>query len=109
MGVKVGGNRQAGFAVVEAVLLVVLVAAIVGVGAFVVHQKHTADTTLASTNTSAGNAPTGTTANIDQLTEQDADTESSVDNTADNSYQQAAVGPNASLSNVGGAYNESNY
>lgn len=109
MGGRTYKDKQAGFAVVEAVLLVVLVAAIAGIGVYVVHQKHADDKTLTSTATTAGNAPTGTTASVDQLTQQDANTESSVDNSADTSYQQTATTPNASLSNLGGAYNEASY
>jgi uncharacterized protein HemX len=109
MVVRLYKNKQAGFAVVEALLLIVIVAAVVGVAAFVMHQKHRADQTLTSTNTSAGNAPTGTTASVDQLTQQDAKTEASIDNSADASYQQAATSPNGSLGNLGGAYNEASY
>lgn len=103
-------NRgQAGFTVVEAVLLLVLVAGVTGVGVYVAHQKHSANKTLTSSTASVGSAPAGTTANVDQLTQQDANTESGVDNLADASYQQSVTGPNSSLSGMGGAYNEASY
>jgi len=109
MGVGMRKNGQAGFAGLEAVLLVVIVAAIVGVGAYVLHQRHVADKTLSVGTGAAGNAPQGTTTSIDQITEQDAKTESSVDNSADASFQQDATGPNAAVNSLGGAYNEANY
>jgi hypothetical protein len=111
MGVRNTKSKTEGFAALEGLLLLVIAVAIVGVGAFVIHQKHSAEKTLSSSVTTSGQAtaPTGTTANIDQLTQQDAQTETSADNTADAGFQQAATGANGAVNNVGGAYNEANY
>lgn len=104
-------DRSAGFAVVEALLILVILAAIVGVGAYVVRQKHNANSTLGSGtggNSTSTKAPAGTTTSIDQLTQQDAQTEAGVDAAADNSTQQTSTSANGAASNVGGAYNETN-
>ncbi|HEX4774307.1 MAG TPA: hypothetical protein VH234_02220, partial [Candidatus Saccharimonadales bacterium] len=68
MGVKIHKNKQGGFAMMELLLLLVIVAAIVGVGLYVVHQKSNSDNTLSSTtsNTTA-KSPSGTTASVQQL------------------------------------------
>ena len=92
-----------GFTAVEAVLVIVVLAAVVGVGIFVVHREHAANTTA---NTQAA-APAGTSASVDQLTQQDAQTEAAVDGQGDSQVQQDALSANSAVSNVGGAYNES--
>lgn len=104
-------NKSAGFAIMEGLLILVIVAAIAGVGAYVLHQKHNADATLSSASSTPAQtiAPAGTTASIDQLTQQDAQTEASVDNNSDSQTQQNASSANTSISNVGGAYNENNF
>jgi uncharacterized protein (UPF0333 family) len=109
MGVQGYKDKQGGFAALEAVLILVVVLAIAGVGYYVLHSKNTADKTLSSTSTTGGNAPQGTSASVDQITSQDAKTETSVDNNADSSTQQDATSSNAAVSSLGGAYNEANY
>ena len=99
-------KSTAGFAALEALLVVVVVAAIVGLGVYVMHQKDTADKNLNSTATSKTAAPAGTAAAIDQITQQDAQTEANVDKNNDNSVQQAAGSDNTAVNNVGGAYDE---
>ena len=109
MGVKVHKSRD-GFALVEGLLLLVIVAAIIGVGVFVTRQKHSAEKLLSSSNTTAqSTASPGTTAHIDQLTQQDAKDEANVDSANDGSTQLDATSANSVVSNVGGAYNEANY
>jgi len=101
------GNKSAGFAVVEALLIIVILAGIVGIGVYIMHQRQTTKTT-ASGATSQTQAPAGTTSSIDQLTQQDAQTEAGTDSQADNQMQQDATSANSATSNVGGAYNEAN-
>jgi len=104
-------NNQSGFSAVEAVLVVVIIAAIAGVGYYVMRQKQTANDNLSgatSTTKQAAVTPTGTTANIDQLTQQDSQTEFGVDNSVDNQMGQDAASANTTVNNVGGAYNEAN-
>lgn len=107
---KLGENKQ-GFALVEGILLLVIVAAVIGVGVYVIHQKHKSEKTLASNSgTSAQTkAPAGSTASVDQLTQQDSQTEASVDSSADGTAQQDAMSANSAVSNLGGAYNEASY
>lgn len=100
-------GRAQGFAVVETLLILVIIAGIVGIGAYVLRQKNNANSTLSSSTAPAvTSAPAGTTAAIDQLTQQDAQAETSVDSAADAAAQQAATSANSAVSNVGGAYNE---
>jgi len=100
-----------GFGVLETALIIVVIAAVVGVGYYVVRQKHTAEATLSSNSNTApqAKAPTGTTASVDQLTQQDAKTEASADNTTDASLQQDSTSANTAINSLGGAYNEANY
>ncbi len=108
MRVRTYKNKTDGFALVEVVLLVVAVTAIAGVGVYVLHHRHGAKATL-SNNAQTVAPAAGTTASVDQLTQQDANTETGVDNAADASTQQNATSANAAISNVGGAYNEASY
>jgi uncharacterized protein HemX len=103
-------DKSAGFALVETVLIVVILAAIVGVGVYIMRQKQNTNSTLSSTSngTLQAKSLTGTTANISQLTQQDAQTEASVDSSADSQTQQDATSANGAVNNVGGAYNETN-
>jgi len=112
MRIPLQKDNNAGFAAVEAVLLVVILAIIGGVGAYVAQQKHAADATLTSASAKATQVKTpvtaGTTASIDQLTRQDAQTEANIDKSADSQTQQNATSSNSAVTNVGGAYNETN-
>lgn len=105
-------KKEGGIAVVELVLLLVIVAAIVGVGLYVARQKTNTESTLStanSSNSSVPKAPQGTSASVEQLTEQDASSEAAADHSADTSVQQDAASANGAASNLGGAYNESNF
>ena len=113
MSISIKRSNSAGFAAVEGFLILVILVAIAGVGAYVLHQKKVADTSLnntAATSSTAATptATTGTTASIDQLTQQDGQAEASVDSSSDTQVQQNAGSANAATSNVGGAYNENN-
>ncbi len=103
-----GQDRSAGFAVVEGVLIVLIIAAIVGVGAFVMHQKNKADSTLSSTTTSATtlSTPAGTSSSIDKLTIQEAQAETGIDNSTDTNLQQSASSDDASVNTLEGANDE---
>lgn len=100
-------SGSAGFTLVETVLVLVILAAIVGVGVYVVRQKQNANSTLSGTSSGLRTkAPAGTSASIDQLTGQAAQTEAGADSSADNQTQQNATSANTAVSNVGGAYDE---
>ena len=109
MKVPLRTHKAAGFSAVEALLLLVIVGAIAGIGVYVVRQKDNANNTLSSGSVTQNKAPAGTTGSIDQLTQQDAQTESGVDNSADATVQQNASSANGTVNNVGGAYNEASF
>ncbi len=103
-------RHTGGFAAIEAVLILIIIVAVIGIGAYVLHQKSNSDKTLTTTSSEpVAKASAGTTESIDQLTEQDAKDEAAVDKAGDSSLQQAATSPDTSVNNVGGAYNESNF
>ena len=96
---------NAGIATAEMVMVLVVVAALIGIGAYVLHRNLAAKT---STTASTINAPAGgTTESIDQITANDAATEQQADKNADSRMQQDATSANSAVSNVGGAYDES--
>lgn len=99
-------KRQEGFSAVEIVLVLVIVAAVVGVGYYVWHQGQSNQLSNNSSTPATTKAPAGTSASIDQITTQDAQTETAVDNGADKQTGQNATSADTALNNVGGAYNE---
>jgi len=111
--------RNRGFALVEAVLIVLVIAALVGIGAYVVQHRTSTLNSSSTGNTSASNngsgsnssavPANGTTASVDALTQADANSESGVDTKADTQAQQDAGSANTAVSNVGGAYNETTF
>lgn len=112
MKIKSSRQDQSGFAIVEAVLILVVIAAIAGVGYYVVNQNKQASKTLNSTASNSGAntqpAAPGTTASIDQLTSANASAETSADNSADSQIQSNLNSTNSASNSVGGAYNENN-
>lgn len=100
-------GNQAGFSLVEPLLVLVIIAAIVGVGYYVMHQRDNG-IKLGSGTTAATKAAAGSTASVDQLTKQDAQVEENVDKGADAQTTQNATSANSSLNSVAGAYNETN-
>lgn len=116
MRVNTRKSADGGFAVIELVLVLVIVAGIVGIGVYVFKQKQNANDLTATTATtvptvkSVAKVPAaGTSAAIDELTNTDASAEMSASNGSDNQLQQDALSANTTVSNVGGAYNESSF
>lgn len=106
---SIQNKSLAGFAAVEAVLIVVVVAAFIGVGGYVLKQNHNVSSTISSTpdiSLSKSIAPSGSAASLDQSAQLDAQTETNVDNSADGQTQQNAVGTDSAIINVGGSYDE---
>lgn len=93
--------QSAGMVPVDAIIAIVVVAAIVGVGVFVIQHRQTPST--ASTIPSVTAA---TSASIEQLTQGDAQAEQQADKNADTQSERDATSANSAVSNVGGAYNE---
>ena len=104
--------ETAGFSAIEGLLITIAIAAIVGVGGYVLHQKKIANGNLSSTSNGSATTQTtaqpvtGTTANLDQLTQQDGQTEAGVDSSADGQTSQNATSSNDAINNVGGSYDE---
>jgi flagellar basal body-associated protein FliL len=99
-------SNSSGTALVEIAVTVLVLAVVIAGGVYVMnHRSVTPSSTNTSTTTPA--AQTGTTASIDQITQNDANTEQQADGSADAQTQQDALGANTAASNVGGAYNES--
>ena len=113
---KIIKDNNAGFAIVEAVIVIVIIAAVVAIGFHVVHHKTTTsssnsanspNSSTANQSTTSAAASSGTAASVAQLTQQDAQTEKGVDNSADGQTQQNVTSVNSAQSSVGGAYNAS--
>lgn len=104
--------ETAGFSVIEGLLITIAIAAIVGVGGYVLHQKKIANGNLSSahsgnsTTQTTAQPATGTTANLDQLTQQGGQTEAGVDSSDDVQTSQNATSSNYTINNVEGSYDE---
>lgn len=105
-----------GFAVLELLLVLVIIAGIVGVGLYVLKQKQNANSLAATTTSAVPASPSvahvpaaGTTAAIDQLTNSEMQAEIGASGSADNQIQQDVSSTNTTVSNVGGAYNASSF
>lgn len=101
-----------GFAVVEAILALVIVAGVLGAGAYVYSKHHKANTTANASNTATTTASSqaaplnGTTNSVQQLMQQEVQSETSADSSADAQNMQTVTNVNSAATNVGGAYNE---
>lgn len=104
--------RTPGFAALEAVLVIVVIAGIVAAGLYVFNKKHQVASTSNAANTASSQPATppinGTSASVSQLAQQAANTEASVDTSNDAQAQQSITAANSAAGNVGGAYNENN-
>ena len=103
-------QSSGGFAVIETVLILVIVAAVIGVGGYVVKQNRNASKDVSSTASVAtpqAAKASSTSAVIDQSALLDSTTETGLDNTADGQTINSAMSDDSSINNVGGAYNES--
>ena len=105
---------QKGFGVIEVLLAVLIVGAVAGIGVYVVRQRSNTDTLLSKTDTTssvstAAVPSAGTTASIDQLTQQETQSEVSTDHAGDAQVGLDATSANNAASNVGNAYNEANF
>jgi cytoskeletal protein RodZ len=111
MGTTIKREGGAGFAIVEAVLIIVIILGVVGAGFYVYTKNHKNSTNNATTTASTTtNVPiNGTTSSVDQAANAEAQSESSAETAADAQNQQVVTNANSAASNVGGAYNENNF
>jgi len=102
--------RQQGYAAVEIVLIVVIVALIGGIGVWIYKQNNkqvvapAADSSNGTTQAAAG-----TSEGVDQVSQSDAQDEAAINKKYDNSEQSTATSSNTALNNVGNSYDESNF
>lgn len=112
MGTITKQEGSNGFAVVEVILILVIVAGILGAGAYVYSKHHKANTTANTSNTATTTASSqsvplnGTANSVQQLMQQEVQSEASSDNSADAQNMQTVTNVNSAATNVGGAYNE---
>jgi hypothetical protein len=98
--IKKSGNNSYGFAVLETVTLLFIVAVIAGAGVYV--YKHRGDTNqpVADSNVSA---PVGTTARTDELNQSEIDQEAKIDDSFDAQRETTAVSDGPAMANLEGA------
>lgn len=110
MTASITQEKTRGFAHLE-ILLIGGIVVIIGAVGYLFYQNiianKSADNSVTSVaNTSPSPAPAGTTANIDQITQQDAAAEAGVDSGTDTESEQNATSANSAVSNIGSAYDE---
>ena len=98
-------SNQKGIAGIEALLFIILLAAVIGVGFWVVKQRSNARGTNGAKATTSGVNPAkaGTTAGIDDLTKAEGDSETAIDQKNESSEQSKATSTNTAQQNIGGA------
>ncbi len=108
---KIKLNSQQGFTPFAALLVIVIVLGISGVGYYVYHQNHkgTGAANTSANPQSANTVQAGTTAAIDSLTSQDSKAEDAIDAKYQNSDQTTVKSANGAAANLNGAYDESTY
>lgn len=101
-------KQQQGFAIVEALLVILIIGVMVAVGYWVWKQRgeKSASTTTNISTATVSPANEGTTEGIDQLTQLDEKSESDIDQKYGATAQSNATSSSDAASNVGGAYNE---
>ncbi len=99
---------QDGFSAVEGVLLVIIIAVVAGAVLFV-HNKNQKTATNDAITTAAVATTAAKASGIDQQNIQEAQDEAAINSTHESSEQTDAISANASATDMGGAYNESNF
>lgn len=99
---------QRGFSVVEAFVVIVVIALVGGVGYVAYHRHQTKNASSNKTANQTAQVQPGTAASVDNLVLQDGTDESAIDSKYTSTYQTNAQSTDQAASNVGGAYNESN-
>lgn len=104
-------RKDAGFAAIEGVLILVILAAVVGTGVYVLKQKNSANKSLSSNTTTqnvdAAQTAASPTASLDKLTQQESISEAGFDTAGDSQTEQATTTVTSADSNVGGSVDES--
>ena len=106
--------RESGFAAVEMVITGVIVVSVAAGLGYVAYQGFAPAPSQANVSSQAAvssatsPAPAGTTAHIDQLIQQDVQTEASFNESSDSQAAQDSTSSASDVSGVGGAYDETN-
>lgn len=122
MKISLKKMNGSGFAVLEAVLILVIIGAITGIGSYVLKQNNTKssiDTSIstneptaeniaatATVNTSKLSAINSTVEDISSILEQDFKDEVDVDVSSDDDVEANSLSSNNEASDIGDAYNE---
>ena len=109
MGTTLKREGGAGFAVFEAILILVIVLGVVGAGFYVYTKNHKNSTnnSATTTTTTTANVPlNGTSTSVDQMLQAESQSETSAETSADAQNQQVVTNANTAANNVGSAYNE---
>ena len=102
-------QTEQGFTVIEGILVIVVLVVIAGVGyaTFNVNSKAATKDQFSSATAPITTASTSSIQNIDTLTAQDANNESTIDSTHAVSDQTSAQSSSNAAANVGGSFDES--
>ena len=90
---------QKGFATLELVLVVIVIAAVMATGYYVFSRQSMHD----DTTTRAGSAPEGTSARSDHIDQDEIDKEATIEVNGDAAQQQNATSDSSSLDELGDA------
>ncbi|GAC1391277.1 MAG: hypothetical protein NVSMB46_03130 [Candidatus Saccharimonadales bacterium] len=102
-------TNQQGFAIVEAVLVVVIVGLIGVVGFYVLTQRKQADHNLTQTTPAAvTTVDPASTLGLQEVMQQDTVSENAVNSKFDEQDQSSVTSTNDVVSSLGGSYDESN-
>lgn len=105
-------KKPQGFTALEGILVLAVLVVIGGISYAVLHRaSHQASVASSQTSqsTQAPAAPVGTTQSIDNLTAQDATSESAIVTRHTSADQTTAQNTNGAAANLGGAYDESTF
>lgn len=123
MNISIRNKSESGFAILESLLILVIISGIVGIGAYVEHQKSVAkaslEATTSTTQTSASKetvvkpatalkltAVNSSTADITNLVTTESDTETTLNKTADGDTLSNINDSNKAATNLGDSFNE---
>jgi|SRR5665213_2410914 len=103
-------KSERGFSAVEVVVVLAIVLAIGASGYLVYkHHKKAVNSTTANVTQVEANTPSGIAQNLTAITIQNASSESSTDSQYSSADSSTAASSNTAASDLGGAYNESNF
>lgn len=120
---RIQKSNEKGFAVIESALILIIIAAVIGIGGYVIKQKNSTkasvETSTSSTKTSASKeivvipstasklaVVNATNSEITKLISDESDNEFNLDNTADSDTVSNINGSDKAATNIGDSFNE---